>query len=366
MAVMIAVVDHPGDATLLLTQRTVHLRNHSGQIAFPGGRIDPEDATPEDAALRETEEEVGLDPSLIDIIGRMPDYVTGSGYRIAPVLGVVTPGFDLTIKPDEVDAAFEVPLRFLMDPANHRRESRLWNEQERFFTRCHMATVYWGSRPASSTRSTRDSTFNEPRTIVPGRVGSPRPSSGVAGCPVGGRRRSARGGRCGAQRAAGQAVADVDIATTCLPDDTIARDGCRFQDGADRLRPRDGDRHCRRAGPMVTTLRADIETDGRHARVVFGRDWRRDAERRDFTINALYCLAAEHRRSRRRYCRSGNRTYASSATRKSGFGRISCEFCGFQVFRLVWIGASDAQGLKACAAQGRSRETVGGTGLVRA
>ena len=144
-AVMIAVVDHPGDATLLLTQRTVHLRNHSGQIAFPGGRIDPEDATPEDAALRETEEEVGLDPSLIDIIGRMPDYVTGSGYRIAPVLGVVTPGFDLTINPDEVDAAFEVPLRFLMDPANHRRESRLWNEQERFFYTMPYGDRYiWG------------------------------------------------------------------------------------------------------------------------------------------------------------------------------------------------------------------------------
>ena len=144
-AVMIAVVDHPGDATLLLTQRTVHLRNHSRQIAFPGGRIDPEDATPEDAALRETEEEVGLDPSLIDIIGRMPDYVTGSGYRIAPVLGVVTPGFDLTINPDEVDAAFEVPLRFLMDPANHRRESRLWNEQERFFYTMPYGDRYiWG------------------------------------------------------------------------------------------------------------------------------------------------------------------------------------------------------------------------------
>ncbi|MCO5059104.1 MAG: CoA pyrophosphatase [Rhizobiaceae bacterium] len=144
-AVMIAVVDHPGDATLLLTQRTVHLRNHSGQIAFPGGRIDPEDATPEDAALRETEEEVGLDPSLIEIIGRMPDYVTGSGYRIAPVLGVVSPGFDLTINPDEVDAAFEVPLRFLMDPANHRRESRLWNEQERFFYTMPYGDRYiWG------------------------------------------------------------------------------------------------------------------------------------------------------------------------------------------------------------------------------
>ncbi|BCH23694.1 CoA pyrophosphatase [Mesorhizobium sp. L-8-3] len=132
-AVLIPVVDHGDRATVLLTKRAEKLRSHSGQIAFPGGRIDATDPSPEDAALRETEEEIGLDRHFIDIIGRMPDYVSGSGYRIAPVLSVVRPGFRLHINADEVDDAFEVPLSFLMDPANHTRDSRIWQNKERFF-----------------------------------------------------------------------------------------------------------------------------------------------------------------------------------------------------------------------------------------
>ncbi|MCR4265737.1 CoA pyrophosphatase [Nitratireductor sp. ZSWI3] len=132
-AVLIPVVDHARGASVILTQRNANLRSHSGQVAFPGGRIDPEDETPEAAALREANEEIGLDPGAVDVIGRMPDYSTGSGYRIAPVLGIVRPHVSLTINPDEVDAAFEVPLAFLMDPTNHRRESRVWNDRERFY-----------------------------------------------------------------------------------------------------------------------------------------------------------------------------------------------------------------------------------------
>ncbi len=144
-AVLVPVVDRGADSTLLLTKRTEKLRSHSGQIAFPGGRIDPEDATAVHAALRETEEEIGLDASFIDVVGRMPDYVTGSGYRIAPVLATVRPGFLLTINEDEVDDAFEVPLSFLMDPVNHRRESRVWQEQERhFYTMPHGERYIWG------------------------------------------------------------------------------------------------------------------------------------------------------------------------------------------------------------------------------
>ncbi len=144
-AVLVPVVDRGADSTLLLTKRTEKLRSHSGQIAFPGGRIDPEDASPVHAALREAEEEIGLDASFIEVVGRMPDYVSGSGYRIAPVLATVRPGFLLTLNADEVDDAFEVPLSFLMDPANHHRSSRVWEEQERFFyTMPHGERFIWG------------------------------------------------------------------------------------------------------------------------------------------------------------------------------------------------------------------------------
>lgn len=132
-AVLIPVVDHGDEASVILTKRAEKLRSHSGQIAFPGGRLDPTDPTPEDAALRETEEEIGLTADYIEIVGRMPDYVSGSGFRIVPVLSVVRPGFLLTLNQDEVDDAFEVPLGFLMNPANHNRESRVWQDKERFF-----------------------------------------------------------------------------------------------------------------------------------------------------------------------------------------------------------------------------------------
>ncbi|MGI6851937.1 CoA pyrophosphatase [Mesorhizobium sp. 1B3] len=144
-AVLVPVVDHGEQATLLLTKRAEQLRSHSGQVAFPGGRIDPTDGSPEEAALREAEEEIGLDRSFVDVIGRMPDYVSGSGYRIAPVLSVVRPGFFLTINRDEVDDAFEVPLSFLMDPANHSRDSRMWENKERFFYTMPYGERYiWG------------------------------------------------------------------------------------------------------------------------------------------------------------------------------------------------------------------------------
>lgn len=144
-AVLVPVVDRPEGASVILTTRTANLRSHSGQVAFPGGRIDPDDASPEHAALRETREEIGLPPDHIEVVGRMPDYVSGSGFRIAPVLSVVRPGFRLTINPAEVDDAFEVPLAFLMDPANHRRESRIWQEHERFYYTMPFGERYiWG------------------------------------------------------------------------------------------------------------------------------------------------------------------------------------------------------------------------------
>ena len=144
-AVLIPVVDHGDEASVILTKRTEKLRSHSGQIAFPGGRVDATDPTPEFTALRETEEEIGLSADFIEVVGRMPDYVSGSGFRIAPVLAVVKPGFLLTINEDEVDDAFEVPLSFLMNPANHNRESRIWQNRERFFYTMPFGERYiWG------------------------------------------------------------------------------------------------------------------------------------------------------------------------------------------------------------------------------
>src|SRR5690606_26950980 len=144
-AVLVPVVDRGDKATVILTQRTTSLRSHSGQIAFPGGRIDPTDLSPEHAALREAEEEIGLDRSLVEVVGRMPDYVTGSGYRIRPVLSVVRPDFLPVLNADEVEDIFEVPLSFLMDPANHIRESRIWKERERFYyTMPYGERFIWG------------------------------------------------------------------------------------------------------------------------------------------------------------------------------------------------------------------------------
>lgn len=144
-AVLIPVVDRAEGATMILTQRTANLRTHSGQIAFPGGTIDDGDGSPENAALRETWEEIGLAQNNVSVIGRMPDYLTGSGFRIAPVLGVVQPDFELQVNPDEVEDAFEVPLSFLMNPDNHKRESRVWQGRERFyFTMPYGERFIWG------------------------------------------------------------------------------------------------------------------------------------------------------------------------------------------------------------------------------
>ena len=122
-SVLVLLVQRANGLNLLLTRRTDHLTAHAGQISFPGGRAEPGDASAIDTALRETEEEIGLARSLIDVIGLLPDYVTSSGYRVTPVVGLVHPPFVLTPDPNEVADVFEVPLAFLMDGMNHQRLS---------------------------------------------------------------------------------------------------------------------------------------------------------------------------------------------------------------------------------------------------
>lgn len=120
-AVLVPIVVRESGMTVLLTQRTAHLRDHAGQVSFPGGRCEPEDATPEATALREAHEEVGLAPGQVEVLGRLPEYHTSTGFRVMPVVGLVTPPLNLRLDDFEVADVFEPPLEFLLDPANHQR-----------------------------------------------------------------------------------------------------------------------------------------------------------------------------------------------------------------------------------------------------
>lgn len=131
-AVLIPAIARP-TVTLLFTQRTDHLAAHAGQIAFPGGKTEPEDADPLATALREAREEIGLDSALVTPLGTLDRYLTGTGFRITPVIGLVDPGLRLTVDTNEVADTFEVPLPFLMDPGNYQRHTRTIGGVERHF-----------------------------------------------------------------------------------------------------------------------------------------------------------------------------------------------------------------------------------------
>lgn len=122
-AVLVPIVARPEGLTVLFTQRTAHLNDHAGQVSFPGGRCEADDPSPVHTALRETEEEIGLDPAHVEVLGLLPQYRTGTGFSVTPVVGLVRPPF--TLKPDsfEVAEVFETPLAFLLDPANRQRHS---------------------------------------------------------------------------------------------------------------------------------------------------------------------------------------------------------------------------------------------------
>jgi len=145
-AVLIPVVARAPEPTVLLTRRTSHLAAHAGQVAFPGGKIDPADPTPAACAIREAEEEIGLSPGLVQPLGFLDSYLTGTGYRIVPVVAKVSPDLLLSPNPGEVEAVFEVPLRFLMTVANHREASREFNGVSRRFYEMPFEGHYiWGA-----------------------------------------------------------------------------------------------------------------------------------------------------------------------------------------------------------------------------
>lgn len=143
-AVLVPVVDHP-EPTVLLTQRAQHLPDHPGQVSFPGGKIDKTDSSPMHSALREAEEEIGLDGAHVEPIGYLDLYMTTLGYRIVPLVARVRPGFSLTLNMAEVDNVFEVPLTFLMDVANMQRHSRDWQGITRHYYAITFGERYiWG------------------------------------------------------------------------------------------------------------------------------------------------------------------------------------------------------------------------------
>ena len=145
-AVLFPIVVRDAGHTVMLTQRTAHLRDHAGQISFPGGRVEADDLSPTHTALRETEEEVGLSRERVEILGFLPEYRTGTGFRVTPVVGLVHPPFDLQPDPFEVAEVFEVPLAFLLDPANHQRhEMHYRGALRQYFAMPYGDYFIWGA-----------------------------------------------------------------------------------------------------------------------------------------------------------------------------------------------------------------------------
>jgi 8-oxo-dGTP pyrophosphatase MutT (NUDIX family) len=132
-AVLVPLIEREEGFTILLTERAADLRAHAGQISFPGGRIDSEDASPEDAALREAHEEIGMPRENAELLGRLDTYEVRTGFAVTPIVGLVDPAFEIVFEPGEVADVFEVPLAFILDPDNHERHSRVLRGKRRYF-----------------------------------------------------------------------------------------------------------------------------------------------------------------------------------------------------------------------------------------
>lgn len=145
-SVLFPIVLRQSGPSVLLTQRTAHLKDHPGQISFPGGRVEPADASPAATALREAQEEIGLASRHVEILGYLPEYRTGTGFRVTPVVAVVKPPFDLRPEPGEVAEIFEVPFSFLMDAANHQQHSLHYRGKLRhYFAMPYGEYFIWGA-----------------------------------------------------------------------------------------------------------------------------------------------------------------------------------------------------------------------------
>ncbi len=145
-AVLLLVINHAPQPTVLFTQRTAHLADHAGQISFPGGRCDAGDESPEHTALREAHEEVGLHPGRVQVLGRLPEYRTSTGYAVTPVVGWAEPPLEYRPHPHEVDDVFEVPLAFLLDVRNHRYESAFYRGRVRkYWAMPYGERFIWGA-----------------------------------------------------------------------------------------------------------------------------------------------------------------------------------------------------------------------------
>jgi 8-oxo-dGTP pyrophosphatase MutT (NUDIX family) len=145
-SVLVPIIERENELTVLFTRRTAHLNDHAGQISFPGGGVEPTDVDATDTALRETEEEIGLSRQHVHILGSINDYVTGSGYRVTPVVALVRPHFEL--KPDSFEVAeiFEVPLAFLLDPANHQTNTIVFEgSKRRYYAMPYRDYYIWGA-----------------------------------------------------------------------------------------------------------------------------------------------------------------------------------------------------------------------------
>ncbi len=148
-AVLVPIVRREPALTVIFTQRTAHLKAHSGQVSFPGGRAEPHDPTPEHTALREAQEEIGLPLERVEVLARLPEYLTRTGFRVTPVVGLIEPPLVLTPDPREVDEVFEVPLAFLLDPQNHQRRTReLQGRSVGYYVMEYEQRVIWGATAA--------------------------------------------------------------------------------------------------------------------------------------------------------------------------------------------------------------------------